>query len=80
MHNIIAQIKYNNNIPDKECHLVYKDKILDGDKKISETGLVDESLLQLHMLDMEDIGGRLEGNTSVNDECPADEMEYLAKL
>ena len=80
MHNIIAQIKYNNNIPDKVCHLVYKDKILDGNEKISETGLVDESLLQLHMLDKVDIGGSLEDNTEVNDECSADEMEYLAKL
>ena len=45
VHNIIAQIKYDNNIPDKIFHLVHKDKILEGDQIISETGLVDESLL-----------------------------------
>ena len=45
VHNIIAQIKYDNNIADKAIHLVYKDKKLDGEREISETGLVDGSLL-----------------------------------
>ena len=80
VHNIIAQIKYDNNIPDKVFYLVHKDKILEGDRKIAETGLVDESLLQLHMLDMEDIGGKAEDITEEKDECSAEEIEYLAKL
>ena len=53
VHNIVAQIKYDNNMSDKVFHLVHKDKLLDGDKIISETGLVDESLLELTMFDMD---------------------------
>ena len=68
MHNIIAQIKYDNNIPDKIWILVHKDKRLDGDAIISETGLVNESSLQLHMLDEEWMGSRPKDKNEINDE------------
>ena len=45
VHNIVAQIKYDNDIPDKVFRLAHKDKILDEEAIISETGLIDESLL-----------------------------------
>ena len=45
VYNIIAQIKYDNNITDKAIHLEHKDKKLDGERVIAEAGLVDDSLL-----------------------------------
>ena len=62
-------------MPDKVFRLVHKDTILEGDRKISETGLIDESLVQLHMFDIEDIGGKAEGSTEENDECHKDSID-----
>ena len=69
MHNIIAQIKYDNDLSDKIIHLSHDSKILDEVSKIVDTGVVDESLLSLHISDTAYNGGDTRGNTKEEDEC-----------
>ena len=80
IHNIIAKISYDNNLPNKLFYLVHKWKILEGDIKIVDAGLVDESLLQLYMLDDEDIVVENMEDTEKTNGCSEEEMDYLAKL